>query len=645
MPVIYSLLRQHLDRVLALSIIVALYGAARLPEMVPEQRKQLAQSFQFTQLALPELKDFQSKTIRNVNPSLDHISAWISSVGASVALNDLDNDGLANDLCYVDTRIDQVIVAPAPGTGNRFATTALTPSPLPFDTATMAPMGCLPGDFNEDGRIDLLVYYWGRTPIIFFRNTSAAYIARELVDNGKRWFTNTATTADLDGDGHTDLIIANYFQDGARILDANADEKDEMQHSMSRAYNGGETHFFLNTVSDRSPELFEVGFKEIKELVDNQVNTAWTLAVGAVDMDGDLLPEIYFANDFGPDRLLHNRSIPGQLNFALLEGERTFTTPASKVLGKDSFKGMGVDFSDLNGDGIPDMFVSNIAAEYALEESHFVFISTGELSLMKQGIAPYRDLSEPLGMSRSDWSWDTKMADFNNDGVVEAMQATGFVKGRIDRWPELQELALGNDENLLHPVAWPKVQAGDGLSGNPHNPFYVRNKNGRYIDLAPELKLDQPFISRGFAVADVDGDGDLDFAVANQWEPSYLFRNDCPDCRAFLGLHLRFAVSPATTSSLNASAGHPTGLTRPAIGAVAKVELPDGRILVAEVDGGNGHSGRRSQDLHFGLGHLPKNQAVKVSLRWRDASGKLHDEQIKLTSGWHTVILADSTAS
>ena len=51
--------------------------------------------------------------------------------------------------------------------------------------------------------------------------------------------------------------------------------------------------------------------------------------------------------------------------------------PKSKVLGHDSFKGMGVDFADLNGDGMLDMYVSNIAAEYALEESHFVWVSTG----------------------------------------------------------------------------------------------------------------------------------------------------------------------------------------------------------------------------------------------------------------------------
>jgi enediyne biosynthesis protein E4 len=65
-----------------------------------------------------------------------------------VALNDLDGDGLPNDICYLDVRTDQVIVTPAPGTGARYQTFALDAGPL-YRRETMAPMGCLPGDMNE----------------------------------------------------------------------------------------------------------------------------------------------------------------------------------------------------------------------------------------------------------------------------------------------------------------------------------------------------------------------------------------------------------------------------------------------------------------------------------------------------------------
>ena len=70
--------------------------------------------------------------MRAVNPNLERISGWISSVGAAVALNDLDGDGLPNDLCHVDPRIDEITVAPVPGTGERYAPFALSPAPLPW---------------------------------------------------------------------------------------------------------------------------------------------------------------------------------------------------------------------------------------------------------------------------------------------------------------------------------------------------------------------------------------------------------------------------------------------------------------------------------------------------------------------------------
>lgn len=630
--------RKYAARLLAILIILALYMLARLPTLDQHQRQQMAQRFDFTQVVLPEVDAYPRKLIRAVNPSLENHSAWISAVGAAASLNDLDGDGLANDLCQVDSRIDQALIMPVPGSGERYPKQVLSPEPLPYDAETMAPMGCLPGDLNEDGRMDLLVYYWGRAPIIFLK-TETGYLRQELLAEQVRWFTNAATLADLDGDGHTDLVLANYFQDGARILDAKSTIPDEMQHSMSRAYNGGKIHFFL--WKNASPSAIPaVEFAEIHNLVSDEVNQGWTLALGAHDLDGDLLPELYFANDFGPDRLLHNRSKPGTLKFALLEGERDFAMPASKVLGKDSFKGMGVDFSDLNGDEIPDIFVSNIASEYSLEESHFMYLSTGNKGLMKQDIAPYKDRSEPMGVSRSFWSWDTKFADFDNDGIVEALQATGFLKGKVNRWPELQELAIGNDENMATYNIWPHFKAGDDLSGDTHNLFYVLDDHGRYYDLSADLKMDQNHISRGIAVADIDGDGDQDFVVANQWEPSFLYRNNCPNCKKFLGLHLRFPVDAPNASKVSVYAGHPVGLSRPAIGASAKVQFPDGHFLTAQVDGGNGHSGRRSADLHFGLGVRPSTQPLRVHLRWRDNGGKIHSETLKLTPGWHTVELA-----
>lgn len=629
----------------AIFLIGGAYLLARGPETSVAERAELASHFSFVRQALPELPTQSPRSIRTVNARLDQIAAWVSSVGAAVALNDLDGDGLPDDLCYVDARTNQVVVAPVPGTPARYAPFALDPAPLAYD-GTMAPTGCLPGDFVENGQMDLLVTYWGRTPIAFLRKPGtpmgpAGYIPRDIVPGGARWFTNSATQADLTGNGHYDLVLGNYFADGSRILDPNTRDDASMQDSMARSFNGGGPHFLLWQGATRGPEpnvTFDVVDPAAAGL-DHDMAHGWTLAVGAADLDKDMLPEIYVANDFGPDLLLYNRSTPGHLRFSRLKGEQTFWTPKSKVLGNDSFKGMGVDFGDLEGRGLFDIAVSNIADSYALEESNFTFINTGEVDRMRDGVAPFVDHSESLGLARSGWAWDIKMDDFDNSGALQVLQATGFLRGNIGRWPDLHELAMGNPELLANPLDWPRFQAGDDLSGHDQNPFYVRSTTGRFVDLASDVGLNEPQVSRGIAVADVFGDGALDFAVANQWGPSSFYRNECPACGAFLGLHLLLPLQAG--SGTRERAGHPGPDTpgRPAIGAIATVWLADGRNFIAQVDGGNGHSGKRSNDVHFGLGSTDSQMPVRVDLRWRDPSGSINAESLLLTPGWHTVVL------
>ena len=170
----------------------------------------------------------------------------------------------------------------------------------------------------------------------------------------------------------------------------------------------------------------------------------------------------------------------------------------------------------------------------------------------------------------------------------------------------------------------------------------MRAPDGRFHDIAAQLSLDQPLLTRGIATADVDGDGRLDYAVANQWEISYFYRNESNNQDAFLGLRLRLPVGDGGSQTHVCREGNGATVfpSRPAIGAEARVLL-DGRApLVQQVDGGNGHSGKRSPDLQFGLGHLANNKLVTVELRWRDARGMLQRETIQLSpGGWYTIVL------
>jgi hypothetical protein len=151
--------RRQAAKLAGIILVFVVYGFARMPEASESELAKLAQGFSFRAAPLPTLNGETQRTIRDVNPSLRRVAGWISAVGAAVALNDLDGDGLPNDACYVDTRIDKVIVAPVPGTPARYQPFSLDASNLRYDNATMAPMGCLPGDFNEDGLQDVLPYY------------------------------------------------------------------------------------------------------------------------------------------------------------------------------------------------------------------------------------------------------------------------------------------------------------------------------------------------------------------------------------------------------------------------------------------------------------------------------------------------------
>jgi hypothetical protein len=414
-----------------------------------------------------------------------------------------------------------------------------------------------------------------------------------------------------------------------------------MPESFSHAANGGGERIYRwkSATTGNDPN---VNYEKVFDALPAGVGGGWGLAVGACDLDGDLLPELYVAHDFGPDRLFWNRSTRGHIRFALLEGREQFNAPKSYVLGHDSFKSMGVDFADLNDDGIPDIYVSNITEPKGLQESQMVFVSTGDVSEMQKGIAPYVNRGEPLGLSRSGWAWDAKLDDFDNDGVPEALQATGFVRGDKNKWPELQELGTANDLAITNVASsWPRIEDGADIAGQNQNPFFVR-VGDHYVDVSREIGFGEKYVSRGIAIGDVDLDGSLDMIVSNMWGPASYYHNEHPAAGASLGLHLLLPVTRDGSDETLVREGAVYMRGRAAVGAVVTVTLPNGKVLTRQVDGGNGHSGKRSPDLHFGLGDI--QGVVQVKVRWRDPDGNVREESLSLHAGHYTVLLGWSKA-
>ncbi|MGJ9423266.1 CRTAC1 family protein [Aeromicrobium sp. CF3.5] len=496
----------------------------------------------------------------------------------------------------------------------------LRPDGLSYDD-TMAPMGCVPSDINQDGATDIIAYYWGRSPVLFLNQRQpgegspkrADFEPHELVSPMAIWNTTAVNVADVDGNGVLDIYVGNYFPDGARVLDpaANSDPRMAMQHSMGKARNAGIDRLFLGSAVESPGEMPE--FTDTSTAIPLEAADSWTLAIGFQDMTGDGRPEAYIANDFGPDQLLVNRSTPGTVRLEVVRDQRSLTERRSTALGHGSFKGMGVAYSYDEGEELPRIFVSNITTPWGLQESNFAFYPDGDRDDLLRGRVPFSDRSAQTGIAHSGWAWDIKAVDFLNEGQDDLLQATGFIKGDRNVWPRLQEMAMGNDLILQNPEAWLRIEAGDDVSGHEPNRLW-REMDDQWVDIGGRVGFDEE-VSRGFAVADVNGDGRRDFLVANQWEDSFAYLNTAQTD------HRRFSLRVVTPGV--------GGQPRSMIGATVVINGDDGYSRQAQVYPANGHSGVTDDIVHFGIPEDHRDDAFTATVTWRD-DAKLHTRTFDL---------------
>ena len=321
-----------------------------------------------------------------------------------------------------------------------------------------------------------------------------------------------------------------------------------------------------------------------------EVARGWTLAMGAADLDGDLLPEIYFANDFGPDRLLHNRSTPGQLTIcssskaaaiSRLRNPACWATIPSRAWAWTSATSMATACSTFTS--------ATSRTKFGLTESHFLWLSTRRARRNEATASPLFQAAKNSGSPAAALAWDARLADFDNDGVLEAMQACGFIKGKINRWPELQALGTSNNQIVHNPRFWPSFRPGADLSGHDCNPFFVRGADGRYHDIAAGSSAwPKPWSAR-HRHRRCGWRWPAGFRHRQPMGHVLLFPQRIADARRVS----RSGSAPAGRSARNGSSAHSirSDIGGPPSAPWPRCGSPTDAGLVSQVDGGTGHSG------------------------------------------------------
>jgi hypothetical protein len=566
-------------------------------------------------------------TVMNeVDPRIAHIAKWLLSVGDAVAVADVDNDGLQDVFLTHSLKDARDRVALYRNLGNfRFervplpALDELAADPRAHGLAS----GALFFDYDDDGDQDLLVLTgWGK--LRFLRN--------RLIEDGKLGFedatreagldvytiSTTANVLDIDRDGKLDLVIGNALNPLLPGYDkptpfnvfklpqpAYAGDRrmfNFMHRTWHDAANGGGAMVFMRRGA---------GFARADAHALGLTETRFTLAIGAGDLNGDGWPDLYLANDFGPDQLLINR---GGKRFEAVRGA------LSGDIGRDTYKGMNASLGDIDGNGHLDIYVSNVHQRLQAEGSLLWMNAGGEGSRAWSDHAVRRN-----ALNEKRFGWGAALGDLDRDGRLDIVQANGMVDNRYDPlYPGCPDYWYWNDKIALtppdvhgHADRWADLR-GRCIFPHEANRVYL-NRGRHFVDVAPRVGWSKKGNSRGIALVDLDNDGDLDVLVTHQFEPVSIFRNESAP-KTWLGLHLT---------------GSGKTCNRDAVGTRVWVEAGGNRQM-REVHGANGFSAQGDRRLLFGLGSAARG-TVNVRVQWCGASEGQAQALVLNTNAYHTI--------
>jgi hypothetical protein len=408
-------------------------------------------------------------------------------------------------------------------------------------------MGACAADYDNDGRTDLYVTAVGANKLYHNTGKNSFTDVTNVAGVAAGMWSTSCAFGDIDNDGDADLYVARY-------VDFTVSNNKVCILVERRAY--CHPHLY-NPLPDLLYRNNGDGtFTDISR--ESGIGTVSGNGLGVVfgDYDNDGLVDIYVANDSTPNFLFHNK---GKGVFE----EVGIRAGVAMGAGGQPLAGMGTDMGDIDGDGLLDIFVTNLS-----QQTHNLYRNLGK------GL--FDDITFQSNVARLTLPYvgfGAAFLDYDNDMDLDLAIANGDV---IDNVGLLRDQATYEQLNLL-----------------------LRNDgSGKFTDAGPEsgpgFALKKP--SRGLAVGDIDNDGDLDILITNVGQSADLLRNE--------GGNRSNSLLVRTIGTKSAREG---------IGARLKLTV-GGKVLRREVKTASSYLAQNDPRIHFGVGKSPR--ADQLDILW-----------------------------